>query len=122
MNDVPCVATRLHLHDLKHSDLRILWFEREAGRGFPGAGAKSYEARSSLSRPASRRSWNCDRWRRRRLAGLCEARFDSLEAAHAVFATEAFVRLLVEDRKKSIGERQRRAVEEQTRAAPPVGS
>jgi uncharacterized protein (TIGR02118 family) len=64
------------------------------------------------------RSWNPEgaRW-----DGVGELWFDSVEAALAAFATEPFASMLVEDRKKFMGELQSCFVEETTVIAPPHG-
>ena len=61
-------------------------------------------------------SWNPEdaRW-----DGVGELWFDSVEAALKAFATEPFASMLVEDRKKFIGEAQSCFVEEKTVIAPP---
>ena len=53
--------------------------------------------------------------------GVGEVWFDSIEAAEKAFATEPFLSMLVEDRKKFMREAQSCFVEEQTALAPPHG-
>lgn len=53
--------------------------------------------------------------------GVGEVWFDSIEEAEKAFATEPFLSMLVEDRKKFMGEAQSCFVEEQTALAPPHG-
>ena len=53
--------------------------------------------------------------------GVGELWFDSVEAALKAFATEPFASMLVEDRKKFMGEAQSCFVEEKTVIAPPQG-
>lgn len=52
--------------------------------------------------------------------GVGELWFDSVEAAERAFATEPYLSMLVEDRKKFLGEGQWCFVEEHTKVAPPV--
>ena len=51
--------------------------------------------------------------------GIGEVWFDSIEAAHAAFATEPFKSMLAEDRPKFMREAQSCFVEELTKIAPP---
>jgi len=53
--------------------------------------------------------------------GVGEVWFDSVEAARKAFATEPFLSMLVEDRKKFMREAQSCFVEEETMLAPPDG-
>jgi hypothetical protein len=55
------------------------------------------------------------------VGGVGEVWFDSIEAAEKAFATEPFLSMLVEDRKKFMREAQSCLVEEQTALAPPDG-
>jgi uncharacterized protein (TIGR02118 family) len=53
--------------------------------------------------------------------GVGEVWFDSIEAAEQAFRTEPYISMLVEDRKKFMGEAQSCFVTEKTVVAPPEG-
>ncbi len=53
--------------------------------------------------------------------GVGEVWFDSIEAAHAAFATEPYKSMLIEDRPKFMREAQSCFVEEKTVVTPPDG-